>query len=103
MTEHTPGAPDPTREDPVTHAEPAAGHEPAPEPGPPTRWEEGRHPVHVAHLVMGIAFAGLLLVWALLWGGAVDGGDAQWLLPLPWLLAGAAGLAAAARGTRRRL
>ncbi len=74
-----------------------AGSEPA-----PTLWGEGRHPVHVAHLVMGIAFAGLLLVWALLYTGAAGGDDVQWLLPLPWLLAGAAGLAAAGRNARRR-
>ncbi len=62
----------------------------------------GRHPVNVGHLVMGIAFVGLALVWALVQLDVVAGGDVRWLLPVPWVLAGAAGLAASAvAGTRR--
>lgn len=54
----------------------------------------GLHPVNVGHLVMGIAFLGLACVWALLASGAAGAGDTRWLLPIPWLVAGAAGLAA---------
>ena len=45
---------------------------------------------------MGIAFLGLVGVWALVAGDAVDGDDIRWLLPIPWVLAGAAGLVAIA-------
>ena len=58
--------------------------------------ESGRHPVNVGHLVMGIALLGLLAVWALVVGDVVEGDDVRWLLPAPWVLAGAAGLIALA-------
>jgi hypothetical protein len=54
--------------------------------------ESGRHPVNVGHLVMGIALLGLLAVWALVVSDVVSGDDVRWLLPAPWVLAGAAGL-----------
>jgi hypothetical protein len=54
----------------------------------------GRHPVNVGHLVMGIAFLGLVGVWALIQGDVVGDGDVRWLLPVPWVLAGLAGLLA---------
>ena len=54
----------------------------------------GRHPVNVGHLVMGIAFLGLVGVWALIQGDVVGGTDVRWLLPVPWVLAGLAGLLA---------
>jgi hypothetical protein len=54
--------------------------------------ESGRHPVNVGHLVMGIALLGLSAVWALVVSDVVDGDDVRWLLPAPWVLAGAAGL-----------
>jgi hypothetical protein len=56
--------------------------------------EAGRHPVNVGHLVMGIAFLGLVGVWALVQGDVVGDGDVRWLLPVPWVLAGLAGLLA---------
>jgi len=66
---------------------------------PATGW----HPVNVGHLVMGTALVGLFTVWALISSDALDLGDAHWLLPLPWLLAGVVGLAATVlRNTRRR-
>lgn len=66
-----------------------------------TERESGRHPVNVGHLVMGIALLGLLAVWALVIGDVVEGEDVRWLLPAPWVLAGAAGLIAlAATGHR---
>lgn len=56
--------------------------------------QSGRHPINVGHLVMGLAFLGLVAVWALVAGGAVDGDEIRWLLPVPWVLAGVAGLLA---------
>ncbi len=54
----------------------------------------GRHPVNVGHLVMGITFLGLVGVWALIQGDVVGDGNVHWLLPMPWVLAGLAGLLA---------
>lgn len=63
----------------------------------------GRHPVNVGHLVMGIAFLGLVGVWALVQGDVVGNGDVRWLMPVPWVLAGLGGLLAIAMsGSRRR-
>ena len=64
-----------------------------------TSW---RHPVNVGQLVMGIAFAGMVLVWALVTGDAVDDDDIRWLMPIPWVSAGIAGLVAMALAARRR-
>lgn len=64
-----------------------------PHPTAPER-ESGRHPVNVGHLVMGIAFLGLVGVWALIQGDVVGNGDVRWLMPVPWVLAGLAGLLA---------
>lgn len=66
-----------------------------------TTMDTGRHPVNVGHLVMGLAFAGVLGVWALIEGDVV-GENARWLFGVPWVVAGAAGLLVAAlSGTRR--
>jgi len=65
----------------------------------PTGW----HPVNVGHLVIGTALVGLFTVWALISSDTLELGDAHWLLPLPWLVAGVVGLAATVlRNTRRR-
>jgi len=77
-----------TTQIPETHADDE------PTPGAPNRVTAGRHPVNVGHLVMGLAFAGMVGVWALVQGDAVGDGDIRWLLPLPWVLAGIAGLLA---------
>ena len=61
---------------------------------PTTERQSGRHPVNVGHLVMGIAFLGLVGVWALIQGDVVEGRDVRWVLPVPWVLAGLAGLLA---------
>jgi hypothetical protein len=70
----------------------------------PTRsWRDGLHPVNVGHLVMGVAFAGLVVIWALFMSDAVEAHDLRWLLPIPWVAAGVVGLVAAAprmRGSR---
>jgi len=66
-------------------------------------WRDGVHPINVGHLVMGVAFAGLTVIWALFMSDTVDAHDLRWLLPIPWVAAGVAGLVAAAprmRGSR---
>ena len=81
---------------PTGPAGPTTGTDRGPEP------ESGRHPVNVGHLVMGIAFVCLAVVWSLVEYDVVTGRDIRWLLPVPWVLAGAAGLVASAiAGTRR--
>jgi hypothetical protein len=62
----------------------------------------GRHLVNVAHLVMGIAFLGIVGIWLLVQGGVVGGDDVRWLLPVPWVLGGLAGLLSIATAGRRR-
>ena len=62
----------------------------------------GRHPVNTGHLVMGIAFVGLIGIWALVQGDVVNGGDIRWLLPIPWVFAGVAGLLATTLSARHR-
>ncbi len=62
----------------------------------------GRHPVNIGHLVMGIAFLGIVGAWALIQGDVVSGADVRWLLPVPWVLAGLAGLLATALSSGRR-
>ena len=61
----------------------------------------GRHVVNITHLVMGVAFAGLVLVWALVQGDVVETDELRWLMPIPWLAAGAAGLAATVWPSRK--
>jgi len=60
----------------------------------------GRHPINIGHLVMGIAFLGIVVVWILVETDAVTGDDIRWLLPVPWVLAGMAGLIASTRRHR---
>ncbi|MDO9456287.1 hypothetical protein [Nocardioides sp.] len=71
--------------------------------GSPSFLASGRHPVNIGHLVMGVAFAGLVLVWALVVGDVVAGDDIRWLLPVPWVLAGAAGLVGLIASDRRKV
>jgi len=62
----------------------------------------GRHPVNIGHFVMGLAFLGILVIWALVQTDTVDDDDLRWLLPIPWVVAGLAGLAVTAfTGSRR--
>ena len=62
----------------------------------------GRHPVNVGHLVMGLAFLGLVGIWSLIVNDVVDDDAIRWLLPIPFVLAGLGGLAAlAVSGSRR--
>ena len=62
----------------------------------------GRHPVNITQLVLGVAFAGMVLVWALVQGDVVDTSELRWLLPIPWLAAGAAWRHRGPRGRERR-
>jgi len=62
----------------------------------------GRHPVNIGHLVMGLAFLGLVGIWSLIVNDVVDDNDIRWLLPVPWVVAGLGGLTAlAVSGSRR--
>jgi hypothetical protein len=56
----------------------------------------GWHTVNIGHLVMGLAFLGLVAVWGAVQLELVPDDDVRWLLPLPWVFAGAAGLIATA-------
>lgn len=68
----------------------------------PKVFAAGRHPVNVGHLVMGLAFVGLVAIWSLIVNDVVGDDDIRWLLPVPWVLAGLGGLAAlAVSGSRR--
>ena len=62
----------------------------------------GRHPVNTGHLVMGVAFLGLALVWLLYTTGVISGADLRWFMPMPWLVGGLAGLAAVMLSGRSR-
>ena len=62
----------------------------------------GRHPVSVGHLVMGLAFLCFVGAWALVQADVVGGDDIRWLLPVPWIVAGAVGLAVTAASSARR-
>lgn len=62
----------------------------------------GRHPVNLTHLIMGIAFLGFAGIWAAIAADLVPDDNLQWLLPVPWLLAGSAGLLATTVSQVRR-
>ena len=64
--------------------------------------DSGWHPVSIGHLVMGLAFLGFVGAWALVQTDVVTGDDIRWLLPIPWLVAGAVGLGAVAISGARR-
>lgn len=63
----------------------------------------GRHPVNIGHLVMGVVFLGFAGVWALVESDAIELIDLRWFMPLPWLAAGLAGLAALVLSNRKRV
>lgn len=65
-------------------------------------FDAGRHPLNIGHLVMGVAFLGLVAVWALIQGDVVGDSEVRWLMPVPWVFAGVAGLLATTLTARRR-
>jgi hypothetical protein len=62
----------------------------------------GRHQISIGHLVMGLAFLGIVGVWGLVQTDTVGGDDIRWLMPIPWVVAGLVGLAATAITGQRR-
>ena len=73
------------------------------QPDQPERsWAAGIHPVNVLHLVFGVALLGLAVNWALVESGTVGAHGLRWLLPIPLVAAGAAGLVATAPRLRSR-
>ena len=62
----------------------------------------GRHELNVAHLVMGVAFTGIALVWLVGGVGLLPDGDLRLLVPVPFLLAGGLGLLGIVLSSRRR-
>ena len=80
-----------------------SGTQSGPQSGIESGSRSGLHPVNIGHLVMGIAFLGLAVIWALIESGTASASDLRWLLPVPWVAAGAVGLVATAprlRGSR---
>ncbi|TQK72608.1 hypothetical protein [Nocardioides sp. SLBN-35] len=65
-----------------------------PADGDDRRRTTGWHRVNTGHLVMGVAFTGLVIVWALAASDTVQIEDNGWIMGLPWLAAGIAGLLA---------
>lgn len=61
-----------------------------------------RNPVRIGHLVMGVLFAIFVALWALADTDVVDHSQLHWLVPVPFLVAGAAGLIATALRHRGR-
>jgi hypothetical protein len=62
----------------------------------------GWHRVNIGHLVMGLAFLCFVGAWALVQADVVTGDEVRWLLPIPWLVAGAVGLVTVAVSSARR-
>lgn len=71
-------------------------------PAAQSRFRAGWHPTNVGHLVMGVAFLGIVGIWSLVVSETVTGEDIRWLLPIPWVVAGLAGLLVIAFSGRRR-
>lgn len=67
-----------------------------------SRFRAGWHPTNVGHLVMGVGFLGIVGIWALVATETVTGEDIRWLLPIPWVVAGLAGLLVIAFSASRR-
>jgi len=95
-TASLPPEPDPAPEQAERPAPLAENHDDqAPRP-------TGSHPVNVGQLVMALVFLAIVGVWALVQSDTVTGDDIRWLLPLPWMIGGGIGLAAAAISSVRR-
>jgi hypothetical protein len=93
--------------EPTEHTQPIEPTEPiesteTDEPVTRRGFATGLHPVNVLHLVFGVAFLGMVVNWALIESGVVETSGLRWLLPIPWVAAGAAGLIATAPRLRGR-
>jgi hypothetical protein len=103
MSDHDP-QPGPSNDEESTMSEQYADTDTTTdEPTTAQGFAAGRHPVNVLHLVMGVAFLGMFVIWALVQSSTAEASDLRWLLPIPWVLAGLAGLVATAprlRGAR---
>lgn len=64
--------------------------------------DSGRHPANILHLVMGVIFLGVVTIWGLIQAEVASTEDLRWLVPLPWVIAGAAGLLVITLSGRRR-
>lgn len=62
----------------------------------------GFHPINLSHLIAGVVLACFVGIWAAITLEWLPVDDLRWLLPIPWLVAGSAGLLAATLGRRRR-
>jgi hypothetical protein len=71
-------------------------------PADPPAQRGGMHPVNILHLVMGVVFLGVITIWALIEQQIASTDDLRWLLPLPWVIAGAAGLFVITMSGRRK-
>ena len=76
--------------------------EPMTGPLEPSQTPTGRHPINITQLVVGVAFAGMVLIWALIESNVVQADNYRWLMPVPWLAAGAVGLGASVWTSRKR-
>ena len=63
----------------------------------------GKHPVNILHLVMGVVFLGVVTIWGLIQQQFASTDDLRWLIPLPWVIAGATGLAVITMSSRRQV
>lgn len=63
--------------------------------------DSGRQ-INLSQLVMAVAFLAMVAIWGLLTTDTVSVKDLRWLLPIPFLSAGAVGLVASLTDVRRR-
>lgn len=66
------------------------------------RFSDPVRPINVTQLVMAVAFLAMVAIWALLTTDTVSSDDLRWLLPIPFLSAGAVGLVASLSDVGRR-
>ncbi len=78
-----------------------AQREEAPQLSPAVR-ENGRHPVNIGHLVMGILFAGLVGAYLMYASNELDVDGLKWAIPVIFIVGGAVGLLAAVMASLRR-
>jgi len=92
---------EPAETEPV-ETEPVEAFAPEPVTEPVRTRRSGFHPVTVGHLVMGLIFLCVAVLWVVLQAGGIQLDDLRWAIPFPFLVAGAIGLIAAAITARRQ-